>query len=278
VSDLIDTRDRPPRSRGGDNWGDQLRIGFLIDWLDSRPEHAKSDAAALCRKARKNDLVALAVAGLSERLERQLYAGELVFTGHNDHALEYSVAYHARIAGHLEVDELPLGDEVYRRLFDVAPACLSGLVNLAEIERRTGNSERARALLDDALERAQSSTERRYGVLDRSWVTSIRCAIALCERELGDGRALLDAAATEAIGDLVALLRAYGSWDQAALAAHQAFSVATLEQRIVLHAAMRLAPVHPLPPPAAHAQPNAISLIEDVLRDARRKFQSRHDS
>src|SRR5690606_4212811 len=206
-------RIRPPRIAGGDNWSDQLRIGFLIDWLDSRPEEAQSDARALCRKARKNDLVALAAAGLSNRLDRELYAGELAFTGHNDHALEYGVPYHARVAGHLDADELALADIAYRRLHDVAPACMSGLVNLAEIERRSGNSQRARALLDDALVRAHTSTNRRYGVADTSWLASVQCAIALCERELGDGRALLDVAARETINSLVTMLRAFGSWE-----------------------------------------------------------------
>lgn len=264
MSDLITLRDRPPRARRGDNWGDQLRIGLLIDWLESRSVHAHDDVVALNRRARRNDLVALAAAGLTGRLDRELHAGELAFTGHNDHALEYGVAYHARIAGHLDADEMAIGEDVYRRLVDVAPGCVSGLVNLAEIERRRGESQRARTLLESALARAHASVERRYGVADRSWITSIQCALALGARAVGEGQALLDAASMDRLEQLVAILRGYGSWERAALSAHQAFSVATGEQRIALHSAMRLAPIHPQPPPSAHDQAHAPTIVYDL--------------
>lgn len=156
-------RIRPPRIVGGDNWSDQLRIGFLIDWLDSRPEHAQSDARALCRKARENDLVALAAAGLSNRLDRELYAGELAFTGHNDHALEYGVPYHAHVAGHLDVDELALGDN----------SCLTPL--------SATSSRRARRLRYQSASRQRiciRNTRRLEGTIE----TSGRWAVGPCAR------------------------------------------------------------------------------------------------
>ena len=267
VSDLIAMRDRPPRLRQGDNLGGQLCIGLLIDWLDSRPDQSGRDVDHLRRKARRNDVVALAAAGLTDRLDRQLTAGELAFTGHNDHALEYGVAYHAHVAGYLDSSELSIGEEVYRRLLEVTPDCLSGLANLAEIERRRRNLERAHALLESALVQAQASTHERYTIADSRWVVPVRCAIARAARQLGEGGALLEAATPPKLAELVALLREYRSWERAAVPAHQAFSVATAEQRIVLHAAMRLAPIHPQPPPAAHDDFDAVAAVEQMVRE-----------
>lgn len=55
--DLIRVKYHPPSFNGGDNWAGQLRIGFLIDWLDSRPEHAAADNRRLNRTVRSPDTV-----------------------------------------------------------------------------------------------------------------------------------------------------------------------------------------------------------------------------
>src|SRR5262245_19833386 len=98
----MDKAIRSPRLRAWENWGGQLCIGLLIDHLDSRPEHAQRDVGELQRKARRNDMTALAALGLSGRLARPLMAGELAITRHNDHALEYGLTYHAHVAGYLD--------------------------------------------------------------------------------------------------------------------------------------------------------------------------------
>lgn len=264
--DLIGARHRPPRFDGGSNWGAQLRIGMLIDWLDSRPDQAARDLPSLHRRAERGDSEALAAAVLTDRLGRRPHAGELAFTGHNDHALEYGVRYHAQVSAHLDDGELPVGAQLYRRLHQVAPACLSALVNLAEIERRAGRPDLARELLEAARGVAASSEARRYGVADRAWSTSIGCDLARLGDQPGAGGELLENATSTRLRELIDRLRAYGSWDAAALPAHQAFAAASPAQRIALHAAMRLAPIHPQPPPAAHGRFTAIAEVEAMVR------------
>lgn len=268
MTDLIATRDRPPRFRGSLPWERHLQIGFLIDWLAGRPEHAVHDDAALKRRASPRDMVALAAAVITRRLEYQW----LELDGPIDHAAEYRVFYHDQIAGHLEVDELRIGDEVYRRLNAVEPDCLSGLVNLAELERRHGFVPRARALLEIALDRANAAPEhRRYNVPNRDWLPEIRCALARLEADARDGAPLLERAHSGGLSDLMAQLRGYPSPEVAAVAANRAFSVASDEQRVMLHAVMRLAPVWPTPPPAAHAQFEAIAAVNELVRKQRAK-------
>jgi hypothetical protein len=263
--DLVNARVRPPRFEGGDNGAGQLRIGLLVDWLDSRPEQHGPDAVALRRRADRGDPVALAAAALSGRLGRAPHAGELAFTGHNDHWLEYGASYHASICGHLDGDELAIGRVVYQRLAAIDPSCLSASTNLAEIERRDGNLDAAASLLDQALERASGSTALRYRVPDSSWITALRCARARLATSPGEGAALVALANAEQLPALVESLRAYGSWDAAAPPAHRAFAVASPDQRVVLHAAMRLAPINPRPPPAAHASFGALAEVEALV-------------
>lgn len=272
MTDLIAMRDRPPRFAGGDNWARRLCIGLLIDWLDSRPEHANRDIPALRKKGERGDEVALAAAGLTNRLGRALYAGELMFDSRTDHGLEYpahsGVWYHAHIVGHMRDEELPLADEVYRRLVVVAPDCLSGLVNVAELNRRRGNETDALVSLRQALERCVSSSTYRYDVPDANWEVAIRCAVARLERNVGEAHALLEVAQPERLPALVDLLRGYASRNEAAVNAHRAFSVASAAQQIVLHAAMRLLAISPTPPPAAHVQSEALAAVEELVQKA----------
>lgn len=262
TTDLIAMRERPPRIARDVWWERHLPIGFLIDWLDSRPEHAAKDTQALQRKAMRGDIVARAAAVITERLDHTY--GFL--DGRVDYPADYYLPYyHEQIAAHLQGDEVPFGEAVYRRLNEVAPDCLSGLVNLAELARRSGNETDALVLLQTALERASGPPTFRYRVANKNWIGGIRCALALLMRDVGGGRALLEHAQRERIRDLVALLRAYSSADDAALAGHQAFSVASAEQRIVLHAAMRVAAINPNPPPAAHATFEAIRAVEELV-------------
>jgi hypothetical protein len=265
MTDLIAMRERPPRFGGDAPWERYRRIGLLIDWLDSRPEHAAKDAAALQRKAKRGDMVAAAAAVISERLEPTW----LSLDGPIDHQLEYRPYYHSEIAGYLHGDELDLGSEVYRRLNEVDPNCMSGLFNLAELARRNAHETDAFELLRSALDRASGSPVSRYGIANANWSLEIRCALALLAHDVGESSALLECAVPDRLVDLVALLRGIGSTEHAALRANQAFSVASDEQRIVLHAAMRLAPIAPRPPPAAHARFEAIQQVDALVRDQR---------
>jgi hypothetical protein len=269
MTDLISMRERPPRIENRHPaWARALCIGLLIDWLDSRPESsAKNDAALKHKAMRGGDMVALAAAVITKRIGLE-WAN---FDGHVDHTIDYNVDYHAQVAGHLAVDEISFGDDTYRRLNDVVPGCMSALVNLAEIERRAGLETEAQVLLQAALNRAESSTGQRYGVADSAWRLEIRCALARLARELGDGGPLLASAHREKLAALITQLQQYGSWEKAAIPAHQAFSVASTEQRIVLHAAMRLAPIRPKPPAAAHADFAAIAAVETLVQQHAQK-------
>lgn len=263
MTDPLAKKDRPPRFAGALPWERHLQIGFVIDWLDSRPEHAVHDREVLRRRGKRRDMVALAAAVITGQLEYHW----LELDGPIDHAVEYRVFYHDQIAGHLQQDELSIGNEVYAQLHAVAPDCLSGLVNLAELERRRGDSTRAYILLQTALERASTAAEeRRYNVANRAWLPEIRCALARLESDPGEGRSLLDPARTGSLPTLVAQLRDYPSREIAALAAHRAFGAASPEQRIFIHAAMQLASVGPTPPPAAHSSFDALRTVEQLVR------------
>lgn len=261
IDDLIAMRERPPRIEARyPPWGRLLCMGLLIDWLDSRPEHARRNDRALTRRASATDMVAFVAAVVTGRIDEEWPE----FAGPIDHRTDYGVAYHAQIAGHLQADELAFGEVTYRRLHDVAPECVSAAVNLAEIERRCGRERDAERLLQDALERARS-TSMRYGVADSKWSVEVRCALARLARNVGDGGDLLACADRDRIGELVSQLEAYRSWERAALPAHEAFSVASTEQRIVLHAAMDLASIWPKPPPAAHDRFEALAAVDDLV-------------
>lgn len=265
MTDLIAMRERPPRFGGDVPWERHRRIGMLIDWLDSRPEHAARDTAALQRKAKRGDVIALAAAVISERLELSW----LTLDGAVDHRIEYRPYYHAQIAGYLQGEEVQLGKEVYRRLNQIDRNCVSGLFNLAELSRRSADEAGAFELLRRALDRASGSPGNRYGIANAAWSLEIRCALALLAHDVGESSALLDCAVPERIFELVTLLRGIGSHEDAALRAHQAFSVASDAQRLVLHAAMRLATVSPRPPPAAHTRFEAIQQVDALVREQR---------
>ena len=252
-----------PRCGQGDNWGGRLRIGFLIDWLDSRPQEQQADTDALRWLADRDEL-ARAAAMLSGRHRgpREM----LMFTPHNEHNVEYSAGYHAAVVGHLDEDELADGEQVYRQLFAVAPDCLSAMANTAELEVRRGAPDRAVALLTSAVVRASASTASRHGVRDRTWRVHLRCALA----RLGVGdepvaRELLDLAAADALDALAARLQEFESQEDAAVPAHRAFADADRAQRIVLRAAMRAAAINPRPPPSAHASLQEIAAAEARL-------------
>lgn len=262
MTDLIAMRERPPRIEARHPpWGRLLCMGLLIDWLDSRPEHATRDNRALGRRASTRDMVAFVAAVVTGRIDEQWPD----FDGPIDHRNDYGVHYHAQIAGHLQADELAFGEATYRRLHDVLPDCMSAAVNLAEIERRCGRERDAETLLHGALDRARCPSMR-YGVADSAWSLEVRCALARLAGDVGDGGDLLECAHRDRVGDLVVQLETYGSWERAAIPAHQAFSVASPEQRIVLHAAMQLASIRPKPPPAAHAQFDAIAAVDELYR------------
>lgn len=112
MTDLLAKKDWPPRLTGARPWERHLQIGFVIDWLDSRPEHAVHDREVLRRRGKRRDMVALAAAVITGQLEYHW----LELDGPIDHAVEYRVFYHDQIAGHLQQDELSIGDEVYAQL------------------------------------------------------------------------------------------------------------------------------------------------------------------
>lgn len=259
--DLIAVCARPPQFGRDVPWERHRQIGLLIDWLDSRPEHASRDTPALQRIAKRGDIVAQAAAVISGRLDRAW----LELDGPADHQIEYRPYYHTDIAGYLQGAELDLGEQTYRRLNQVHPECVSGLFNLAELSRRRGQETEAFALLRKALDCASTAVTR-YGVANTAWSLDIRCALTRLGRDVGEGEPLLDNASRERITDLIAQLRTYGSGERAAIPAHQAFSVASAEQRIVLHAAMRLAHVWPSPPPAAHSDFADIRAVDEIVK------------
>lgn len=263
MTDLLAMHSRPPRTDydHARSWNRRLCIGFLIDWLDSRPERAAADIRSLRRRARRKDPDVLMAAVITGRLKLRPRA----YTAIVDRA-DYSVAFHAQIAGHLYADEVPLGEEVYRGLYQAAPDCMSALVNLAEIERRAGQVETARDLLQTALDRATSAKAQRHGIPDAAWEPEIRCAMARLAGELGDGASLLHDARRDRLSELVKQLERCASSTSGVLLIHQAFSAASIEQRIMLDVAARLARIQPALPPAAHGDFAALVAVEELIR------------
>lgn len=266
MRDLLALRVRPPRLESRyPAWGRLRCIGLLIDWLDSRPEHSAKDNAALERKAMRGDMIALAAAVVTRRLglEWAKFEGPIDHTGTlgTTTSVTMGKSPDTWLSTKSRSAKKPIDAS-----HDVLPGCMSALVNLAEIERRAGRKAEAEMRLQAALEHATSSPKRRYGVANSDWSLEIRFALARLARNIGEGGPLLECARRDRLEDLIAQLRHYGSWERAAVPAHQAFSVASAEQQIVLHAAMRLAPVYPKPPAAAHSDFAAIYAVDELVQ------------
>lgn len=262
MTDLLVLRDRPPRVEH--RLPHRMRVlsmALLIDWLDSRPTHTAQDNQRLATYALNGDVVAAAAAMITERLPHE--------ARHDDGELEYLLyrtADYYDIAGYFDMDELPFAEDTYRRLHDVFPDCMSGLVNLAELEGRAGRESCAKRLLERALARATAATSARYCVPDSEWELQIRCALARLGREVGDSGPLLENARPDRLDHLIKLLEGWGPPAQAAIAANRAISVASMEQRIVLDAAMSEVEDVPPPPPAIHADARAKAAVQ-ALRE-----------
>lgn len=273
MTNLIDLYDRPPRWEHNSRRESAIRTtGLLVDWLDSRPDHTQDDNLALRRAISRNDLVAWAAAVITGRIA----APESPVDDDDGGYLLAATPHHKNdVASWLDVDELPFGENTYRRLHDVLPGCISGLFNLAELERRAGRETAAQRLLEDALARATAANTARYGAPDSRWELDIRCALARLGRSAGDGAPLLENARPERLDDLAQLLRSWDSKDNAAIASHQAFSVASPEQQMVLYAAMCDAEIFSTPPRSAYADFNAVVAFYDRVKQQRTtvKFQ-----
>lgn len=263
MTDLLAMRSRPPRADYDHARSiDRSRcIGLLIDWLDSRPESATTDMRSLGRLAGRKDPDAFMAAVISRRIKPRHRAKVA-----NADPADYSVVFHAQIAGHLYADEISLGEEVYRRLHEIAPDCLSALVNFAEIKRRAGRVQAARDLLHAALDRSTSTNALRYGIPDSAWEPEIRCAMARLAGELGDGASLLHDARRNRLPELLKQLESCDRSTSGVVPIHQAFSVASIEQRIMLDAAMRIARIQPAIPPAAHGDFAAVVAVDELIR------------
>ena len=262
--DLIRVTYHPPLFVGGDNWANRLRIGFLIDWLDSRPEHALADNRRLNRQPRIPDAVRECAAFLSGRTDTRLDC--LTVNGHYFHDTSYGEDYHLNVAGHLSEDELPLARSVYERLRRVDRTCLSALANLAELERRAGRMATACHLLDEAIERSTTSTGLRHRVDDRGWELPLRCARARIEPKREDPASLLPLATYENVSALVERLREIRVEKDTAVLVHRAFGAASVEQRLFLHVAMKVAAVFPFPPPSFHESFEVMAEVERLAR------------
>lgn len=267
--DLIRARPHPPRFDGGGDGTNCLRIGFLIDWLDSRPECIREDNAKLGYVRSCWDQVAHAAGVLGERPITPIDE-VLSIRGRYWHNWEYPTQgadYHADIVGHCADDELPLARAVYERLRRVDQGCLSALANLAELERRAGRLAGARDLLDEAIERATASAACRHRVSDKSWLLPLQCARARLEQDPGDATAYLSLATYDHVTTLADTMRRSWYEDELRVQLHRAIGAATFEQRMYLQIAMQMAHVLPLPPPSVHESFDVIAEI-DRLADA----------
>ncbi|HUS68741.1 MAG TPA: tetratricopeptide repeat protein, partial [Kofleriaceae bacterium] len=177
-----------------------MRIGFLIDWLDSRPGHVIEDNRRLNRTVRSPDTVRECAAFLTARSDVRLDC--MTVSGNYAHDTDYDLGYHLNVAGHLAEDELTLALTVYERLRRFDPGCLSALANLAELERRAGHMAQARAVLDEAIERAASSPRQRHRISDHQWGLALRCARARIETEPADPASLIPLATFDHIRTL----------------------------------------------------------------------------
>jgi len=270
------------------------RIGYLIDWFDSRVAERDEDLRALAtwwENRRlvvedqifigRNDDMLMArdvrsvpvVAGvLSERLPRLTVRVPGWFLGPGDgwdHQIEYQSHYHAEVAAHLHEDEIAAAWETYGRLLQAEPDCISAFVNLAELERRSGRLDEADRLLHEGLKRARGDGWR-YGVADGQWWIHICCALA----RLGRAETTIQAEVLEVIqqGDLHTIgarLSMLGVPSQVSLATHAVFGTLDARRRIMLHAAMLIGHIWPLPPPSAHddmtAEIDVVRLVDGAL-------------
>jgi hypothetical protein len=253
----------PPRFEGGENHGERLRIGMAIDWLDSLPGDRDTREVHRARRHCGPANAAVLLTKVPPPPERAIV---LEYSGHNNHDSESGAGYHADIVGHLYADELPIASALYTRLRDADPTSLSALANLAELERRMGEIPAARALLEEAFERATTSSGTRHGVRDASWLPYVQCAHARLGPGTKEATALLELATREHVFELGWLLedRAMAGqpdWAQA----HRAFGMGSPSQRVFLHVAMRLAGAPPEPPPAAYASFDDFAAVQAFL-------------
>lgn len=244
-----------PRNSEGSS-SHQLEIGYLIDWIDSRPEEREQNLTALSRlatgRSSREAHMAMAAAVLMGMPSPPDF-GALAFDRDLTHDQVYrsgdGVFYHDRVVGQLEEDELEDGAETYRALLRVEPACLSALANLSEDARRHGRDEEAVALARQALALAEHSTGARYGVADSAWQLSLRCLLArLTSTRTDTVIEILHRATDEHARGLLTALREAEDPKQAAVDLHAAFGMADAEARIWLRVIMSSLPVCPPPP------------------------------
>ena len=160
-----------PGNTGIWSWGQRtelalLRIGYFIDWLDSRA----GEPGAFLDGVGAGPVQMIAML-LSGRCTPEQIPGEfrvvVIPLVEWDHVAEYSPDYHAQVAGHLSGDEIPVARPTYERLRELEPTCLSALVNLAELDRRAGDLENAQKLLTTALA-VSGRGGRRHGCRTRN--------------------------------------------------------------------------------------------------------------
>lgn len=226
--------------------GNQLTIGYLMDWIDSRPEERYQNLAALSSlgkgRTREAHIARVAEVLMGAALPPPEFAA-LAFGRDFTHDQIYQsgdgVYYHDRIVGQLEEDELEEGGETYRALLRLEPTCLSALANLSEYARRRGQNEGAVTLARQALDIAERSAGGRYGVADSAWQRSLRCLLArLTKPRTATVIEILNRATGEHAKELIATLTSAEDREQAVVDIHAAFALADGEARLWLRVAM----------------------------------------
>ncbi len=161
-------------------WADatfgSLRIGYLIDWLDGRPD-LEVDRSAMVELATRNDVVGVACALTSRCDWNDLPLWFRQPDHHVDHGTAYGVDYHAEVVRRLDAAELPAGLATYSRLQEMMPHCLSAIANLAEVAARDGRIDDAEKLLLKAAQHTWGEGER-HGIRDRAWRSRLRSALS----------------------------------------------------------------------------------------------------
>jgi hypothetical protein len=220
-----------------------LRIGYFVDWLDSRSEDRGQDGRLLVGLRSENAVVAVAGC-LAGRLAWSEIPREFQQPHpHVDHGVAYGVDYHADIVRRLDESELPAAIATYTRLLEVVPGCASALANLAEAAARAGKLAEAERLLLEGAGHALADRER-HGVRDMAWCSRLRSALSrfgLAPAERAE--TVLDWASAlepEALAARLVLLRDADSLGR------EAYRGATASQREVLGAAVALARLAPV--------------------------------
>jgi hypothetical protein len=236
MHDVIEMEEQARHPIFVDSTFGSLRIGYFIDWLDSRSD-LEAAGPALFELAARSDVVGVACALTSRCGWTDVPQSFRQPHHHVDHGTAYGVDYHAEVVRRLDAAELAAGLFTYSRLHEMRPACLSAIANLAEVAARDGRIGDAENLLLKAAKHTWGEGER-YGIRDRAWRSRLRSALSrfgLAPRESIE--TVLRWTLSHDPGSLAARLTLLRDGEALTKAAHAAVSG---EQRELLRAAMTL--------------------------------------